>query len=109
MKLVRTVTLTKAEGAATRIFEVDLCEVGDALFVVNFRHGRMGSALRDGSKTPLPVPLESAERIYGKLLDEKKAKGFREAGAAGAATVPFGAASGGPSSAARWTARATRA
>lgn len=82
MKLVRQVRLEFREGTSDKVYEVDLCEVGDARFVVNFRYGRRGTSLKEGSKTAEPVLLHKAEAIFEKLVRSKVAKGYREIGAA---------------------------
>lgn len=77
MKLIKQKTLYFAEGKSDKVYEVDLCESQD-LFVVNFRYGRRGSNLREGTKTVFPVSLEEAETIYTKLIDSKVKKGYKE-------------------------------
>ena len=78
MKLIRRISLGFQEGKSDKVYEVDLCEVGPDQFVVNFRYGRRGSALKDGSKTPLPVDLQKAEQVYEKLVSSKTKKGYSE-------------------------------
>ncbi len=51
MKLVRKVSLAYQEGRSDKVYEVDLCEVGPDQYVVNYRYGRRGMPLRDGTKT----------------------------------------------------------
>ncbi len=79
MKLIRQDTLYFQEGRSDKVYEVDLCEVGPDQFVVNFRYGRRGGTLRDGSKTPAAVPRAEAEKIYERLIHEKRSKGYRGA------------------------------
>ncbi|MCP4699020.1 MAG: hypothetical protein GY862_19530 [Gammaproteobacteria bacterium] len=76
MKLIKQANLAFQGGSSDKIYEVDLCEVGDDQYVVNFRYGRRGAALREGSKTPLPVPKQKAEQIYNKLIADKLKKGY---------------------------------
>ncbi len=78
MKLLRQVSLYFQEGRSDKVYEVDLCEVGTDQYVVNFRYGRRGSALRDGTKTSVPVSLAEAQRIYDALVQSKTTKGYRE-------------------------------
>ena len=80
MKLVRQVTLEFREGTSDKVYEVDLCEVGSNQFVVNFRYGRRGSTLRDGSKTPASVSEAEAVRIFDALVASKVDKGYRQPG-----------------------------
>ncbi|TQV88020.1 WGR domain-containing protein [Aliikangiella coralliicola] len=84
MKLIRQARLRFTEGKSDKVYEVDLCETrasGDERYVVNFRYGRFGSNLREGSKTTDPVSLDKAQKIYDSLVVSKTNKGYREAGA----------------------------
>ncbi|MCA9712469.1 MAG: hypothetical protein KDK70_41960, partial [Myxococcales bacterium] len=83
MKLVRQVSLRSVKGTATSVFEVDLCEVAQGRFVVNFRHGKQGQRLTDGSKTALPVDRAQADRVFNALVQEKKRKGYVDVAAGG--------------------------
>lgn len=76
MKLVRQTTLFFRKGASDKVYEVELCEVADQQFVVNFRYGRRGSVLREGTKTSQPVSREKADSLFDKLVQEKASKGF---------------------------------
>jgi hypothetical protein len=85
------------EGTSDKVYEVDLVEVATGQYVVNFRFGRRGAALKDGTKTSLPVSQEKARGIFGKLVDEKLAGGYAHAGQAAPprpppATTPLTAA-----------------
>lgn len=80
MKLIKQISLWYSEGTSDKVYEVDLCEVGNDKFVVNFRYGRRGAALKDGTKTPLPVAEQEAQKIYNKLVDSKTKEGYREVG-----------------------------
>ena len=80
MKLVKQASLWFSEGTSDKIYEVDLCEVGGGKFVVNFRYGRRGTTLKDGSKTPLPVAEDEARKVYDKLVASKTKEGYQEAG-----------------------------
>lgn len=78
MKLVRRTKLQFREGNSDKVYEADLCETGDK-FLVNFRYGRRGAELKEGTKTTSPVALAEAEKIFQKLIDEKKRKGYHVA------------------------------
>jgi predicted DNA-binding WGR domain protein len=78
VRLVQQVVLQFIGGNSRKAYEVDLCEVGDGKFVVNFRYGRIGNHLRDGTKTAAPVDEAKARQIFDKLVEEKKAKGYVE-------------------------------
>jgi bifunctional non-homologous end joining protein LigD len=70
-------TLYYHEGSSDKIYQVQIEEAGDR-YVVNFAYGRRGSTLSIGTKTNVPVDLDSAQRIFDKLVKEKKAKGYTE-------------------------------
>lgn len=81
MKLVRSARLWFKEGTSDKLYEVDLVE-NDALqsdkrFIVNFRYGRRGATLRDGSKTPEPVAAAAAEKIFDSVVVSKVNEGYR--------------------------------
>ncbi|MCC6460735.1 MAG: hypothetical protein IT260_09725 [Saprospiraceae bacterium] len=78
MKLIEQIALWNREGNADKVYEVDLCEIAPERYVVNFRYGRRGAVLRDGTKTALPVPLAEAQKIMAQLVAEKKKGGYRE-------------------------------
>lgn len=79
MKLVRQSKLFFKEGNSDKVYEVDLCEIGGN-YVVNFRFGRAGTALKEGTKTTSPIALSEAEKIFNKLVDEKTKKGYQVSG-----------------------------
>lgn len=76
MRLIRQVTLFLREGTSDKVYEVDLCEAGEGEFVVNFRYGRRGTTLREGTKTTFPVDRAEAEDVYEKLVTSKTNKGY---------------------------------
>ena len=76
MRLVEQRRLFFREGKSDKVYEVDLCEVGDDAFVVNFRYGRRGSNLREGTKTESAVAEKKARAIYEKLVLSKTSKGY---------------------------------
>lgn len=86
MKLVSQTKLHFKEGNSDKVYEVDLCESGDK-FLVNFRYGRRGAELKEGTKTTSPVALAEAQKIFQKLVDEKKKKGYHVASERGETAV----------------------
>ncbi len=78
MKAVQSSRLYFKEGKSDKVYEVDLCEVDDQLYVVNFRYGRRGANLKEGTKTVFPVALDEAQKVYQKLVDSKVKKGYVE-------------------------------
>jgi len=90
MRLHQQETLYFQDAKSDKVYEVDLCEVNGGKYLVNFRYGRRGKPLREGTKTNQPVDLASAEKIFEKLVAEKKKKGYSGSGIAApvAATPP---------------------
>jgi predicted DNA-binding WGR domain protein len=76
MKLIKQIKLFYKEGNSDKVYEIDLCAIDAANYVVNFRYGRRGSVLKDGTKTPEYVSVEKAQIIFDKLENEKKVKGY---------------------------------
>jgi bifunctional non-homologous end joining protein LigD len=71
------VTLYYREGNSDKVYQCQIESAGDR-FVVNFAYGRRGSTMNTGTKTNVPVDYDSAQRIFDKLMKEKKAKGYTE-------------------------------
>ncbi len=80
MRLVSKSTLYFQEGNSDKVYEVELCELGSNQFVVNFRYGRRGSLLKEGTKTEEPVSESKAQGIFDKLVASKEKKGYSAAG-----------------------------
>ncbi|PZR23861.1 MAG: hypothetical protein DI535_23250 [Citrobacter freundii] len=89
MRLIKQSVLYFQEGNSDKVYETDLCDVGNDKYVVNFRYGRRGASLKEGSKTPVPVSLQEAEKIYDSVVNEKIAKGY--SGAPGSTARPLAA------------------
>ena len=70
-------TLYYREGSSDKVYQAQIEEAGDR-YVVNFAYGRRGSTLNTGTKTNVPVDFDSAQRIFDKLVKEKKSKGYTE-------------------------------
>jgi predicted DNA-binding WGR domain protein len=79
MQLIQRKTLVYQEGRSDKVYEVDLCQVGTDRFVVNFRYGRRGGTLKEGSETVAAVPQTEAQRVFDRLVNSKIKKGYREA------------------------------
>ena len=80
MKLIQQTSLYFQQGSSDKVYEVDLCEVGAHQYVVNFRFGRRGAALKEGAKTTAPVARAEADKIFHALVAEKTKKGYVPAG-----------------------------
>jgi bifunctional non-homologous end joining protein LigD len=72
-----SINLYYREGNSDKVYHVQLAE-GEGGYVVNFQYGRRGSTLQTGTKTTTPVTRYEAEKIFAKLVAEKKAKGYTE-------------------------------
>lgn len=88
MKRVRQTTLHFRQGTSDKVYEVELCEAGAGEFLVNYRYGRRGATLREGTKTAFPTSLAKAEAIFDSLVAEKTAKGYRLTTGSGTAAAP---------------------
>lgn len=80
MKLIDQALLDFKQGRSDKVYQVDLLQVGEDRYVVNFRYGRRGSNLREGSKTVSPVGLTEARRIFRALVAGKIEKGYQYRG-----------------------------
>ncbi len=78
MKLITRTTLFYQEGNSDKVYEVDLCQTGQDLYVVNFRYGRRGTNLKEGVKTSQAVPLAQAQKVFDQLVTSKTKKGYCE-------------------------------
>jgi bifunctional non-homologous end joining protein LigD len=71
------VSLYYREGSSDKVYQAAI-EAAGSRFVANFAFGRRGATLTTGTKTSAPVDYPAAKKIYGKLVGEKKAKGYTE-------------------------------
>ncbi|WP_144391537.1 hypothetical protein [Pleionea sediminis] len=79
MKLIRKSRLKFQQGKSDKVYEVDLVKTsaeGDNAYLVNFRYGRRGSNLREGTKTPDPVDFAKAEKLFDSIVISKINKGY---------------------------------
>lgn len=77
MKLIKQSKLFFKEGKSDKVYEIDLCELSANEFLVNFRYGRRGSTLKEGTKTTAALPLDIAEVLFAELENEKRKKGYQ--------------------------------
>ncbi|WP_243146861.1 HEAT repeat domain-containing protein [Scytonema sp. UIC 10036] len=75
---MKRTTLHCQEGTSDKVYEVDLCQINEGRYVVNFRYGRRGTNLKEGTKTTQPVSIAEAEKVFDKLVGEKTKKGYRD-------------------------------
>ena len=80
MRLIKKISLYFNEGNSDKVYEIDLCDIGNERYVVNFRYGRRGTTLKEGTKTETAVDLQKAESLFNSLEAEKRGKGYRASG-----------------------------
>jgi bifunctional non-homologous end joining protein LigD len=73
--IVKQTTLYFRQESSDKIYTATLEEQNGGYFV-NFAFGRRGATQQTGTKTPTPVNLDAAGRIFDKLVNEKMAKGY---------------------------------
>ncbi len=78
MKVIKKITLHYQDDRSDKIYEVDLFEVREGQYMVNFHYGRRGSQLRNGIKTNGYVSLAEAEKVFNQLVQEKIKGGYRD-------------------------------
>ncbi len=78
MKLLKRTTLLYQEGSSDKVYEVDLCQTAENLYVINFRYGRRGTTLKEGTKTARAVQLAPAQKAFDRLVASKVKKGYRD-------------------------------
>jgi hypothetical protein len=68
------------EGRSDKLYEVDLVDLerpDTERYLVNFRYGRRGKSLRDGTKTTSPVTRANAEKLFDSVVVSKINDGYR--------------------------------
>jgi len=76
MNTITKVNLFFKEGSSDKEYGLQLVEATGG-YLVNFQYGRRGSTLTPGTKTPTPVDLATAQKIYDKKLKEQLSKGYK--------------------------------
>ncbi|MEM9927044.1 MAG: WGR domain-containing protein, partial [Cyanobacteria bacterium P01_D01_bin.50] len=87
MELIKRTTLHYQKDSSDKVYEVDLCEVESDKYLVNFRYGRRGANLKEGTKTTQPVALREAQQVFDKLVGEKTKKGYVDVSAPSSPTT----------------------
>ena len=73
---IQSASLFFREGSSDKVYNAAIEPKGDS-FIVSFSYGRRGSTLTTGAKTEDPMPLETATKVFDKLVASKLAKGYR--------------------------------
>ena len=79
------ISLYFREGSSDKVYHAQIVADDNDLYSVNFQYGRRGSTLQTGNKTAAPVALAQAQKIFDKLLAEKRAKGYTD----GESGIPY--------------------
>ena len=74
--IIQSTSLHYQEGNSDKVYHAAIEAKGDG-YLVTFAYGRRGNTLTTGSKNDTPVPLETATRLFDKLVASKLAKGYR--------------------------------
>lgn len=80
---ITSISLHFREGASDKVYQTAIEPKGDG-YIVTFAYGRRGNTLNTGIKTDVPLPLETATKVYDKLVASKVAKGYQPDGKAAA-------------------------
>jgi predicted DNA-binding WGR domain protein len=101
MQLIQRTTLLFQDDGSDKVYEVDLVQTatdaaGNALYVVNFRYGKRGKTMREGSETSSAVPDAEARRVFDKLVASKTKKGYVDVSGRDLATLDPGTHSATP-------------
>lgn len=70
-------SLSFKNDTSDKVYEIEISQVDQGQYVVNFRYGRRNVYLTEGTKTPQAVSLEGAETIYKKVIFSKIKKGYK--------------------------------
>ncbi len=79
MQIIKRTTLLYQAGSSAKVYEIDLCQVGDNRYVVNSQYGKQGTVLKENSETVTAISLEQAQRLCDRLVNAKVSKGYRDA------------------------------
>jgi bifunctional non-homologous end joining protein LigD len=84
MSQEKRTTLYFQDEVSDKEYTAEIVAADKGLFNVNTFWGRRGSATQSGSKTPKgPVAYSAAEKLFNKVLDEKRSKGYEEGSTSG--------------------------
>jgi bifunctional non-homologous end joining protein LigD len=72
---IQSASLYFSRGSFAKEYHVAI-EPKELGFIVTFAFFRHGSNLKVGTKTPRPLPLTAAIRVFDRLIASKLAKGY---------------------------------
>ena len=76
---ITSISLHCCEGSSDKVYQAAIEPKNDG-YIVTFAYGRRGNTLNTGTKTDAPLPLETATKVYNKLVVSKLAKGYQPDG-----------------------------
>ncbi|MEY3897782.1 MAG: hypothetical protein RLZZ214_3303 [Verrucomicrobiota bacterium] len=76
---IQSASLHFREGNSDKVYQ-SAVEPKDDGYIVTFAYGRRGNTLTTGIKADTPVPLETATKLFNKLVASKIAKGYQPDG-----------------------------
>lgn len=74
---VETTKLHSQENGSDKLYFVALVKSGDK-YIVTTEHGKRGAPLKLSTKTPEPVSLEQAKKLYGSYVSSKRKDGYKD-------------------------------
>lgn len=88
-EVCQTISLYYKDGRSDKLYAVEMKpDVKPGTATVWATWGRRGGSLRTEKKTPAPLPLEEAKKLFQSLVREKTAKGYRSSDEEAPAMVP---------------------
>ncbi len=88
MKLIKQANLHFQDEKSDKVYEVGLFHIQAEEYIVNFRYGRRGKRLTEGTKTVFPVNRAAADKIFNELVASKTKKGYQETAAVSSSVPP---------------------
>ena len=84
---IQSASLRYREGNSDKEYHAAIEPHGEG-YIVTFAYGRRGNTLSTGIKSDLPMPLETATRLFDKLVASKLAKGYQYTSASAGESKP---------------------
>lgn len=77
--MLKTASFFCTEGNSDKEYHLSIVEAGSDLFKVSASYGRRGGPLKGITKNNHPVDIESATKLFDKLVKERLSKGYKPA------------------------------
>ena len=85
---IQSASLQYREGNSDKEYHAAIEPRGEG-YIVTFAYGRRGNTLTTGIKSDLPMPLETAIKLFDQLVASKLAKGYHYSSASAGGTKPY--------------------